>query len=174
MEKRKIRIFGKDAYLLGQDEDGIFQWLEAPSWDCGWYWGFGYIVTLTDNLKPQNSRDISSHFHAENFLSKWSKFMGEKKPLLKIRVFMDKDGWELSELFEQFYFLRKAAENFGRGKCHCADTKIPSWKKEKLAGEINREILPKVMARILEILSPKELSENRVDIEDKLKKRIEA
>ena len=36
-------------YLLGRDEEGINYWLEEPSWDCGWYWGFGYVETYTTN-----------------------------------------------------------------------------------------------------------------------------
>ena len=38
MEKKKSHAFGKDVYLLGTI-NGKMQWLEAPSWNCGWYWG---------------------------------------------------------------------------------------------------------------------------------------
>ena len=48
LNKKKIHVFGKDAYLLGKDDQGIQYWLESPSWDCDWYWGFGYVETYTN------------------------------------------------------------------------------------------------------------------------------
>lgn len=149
MEKRKAKVFGKDHFLLGADKEGTLYWLQAPSWDCGWYWGFGYIETFTNNQNPERSRDIESHQHADKFLSKF--FMN----ILKQRTFTDHEGWELSELFEQYYFLRDCAENFGRGKCHCANTQAPTWKKPELVKEVNENLLPDVMKRIIEILTPK-------------------
>ena len=56
--------------------------------------------------------------------------------------------------FEQFYFLQKAAENFKRGKCHCANTYVTKWDKPELTKEINEEIIPRVTNRIIEILKP--------------------
>ncbi|MCJ7828736.1 MAG: hypothetical protein MUP81_03225 [Dehalococcoidia bacterium] len=152
--KKKTHVFGKDIYLLGTDESGIRYWLESPSWDCNWYWGFGYIETYSNNRSPEHSADISSHQHAENFMSKWFTEWNGSKPILVQQTFDKKEGWELSELFEQFYFLKESAENFGRGKCHCANTIIPLWQKTELAKEINEQIIPKVTARILEILTP--------------------
>jgi len=154
MQKRKERAFSKDVYLLGEDEDGIYYWLESPRWDCEWYWGFGYIETYTKNKSPQASRDISSHQHADNFMSEWFTEWNDSKPRLTQRTFTDKEGWELSELFEQFYFLSKAAANFGRGKCYVANTTIPLWQDKMLADKINKEIIPQVMQRIMDILTP--------------------
>jgi len=154
MKKQKSYAFRKDIYLLGEDVEGQRYWLEAPSWDCDWYWGFGYVETYTNNRSPRNSRDIASHQHADRFMSKWFIEWNGSKPILVKQTFSEKEGWELSELFKQFYFLQKAAENFNRGKCHCAETTIEKWAKPKLAKEINEVILPKVMNRILEILTP--------------------
>lgn len=156
MNKQKIEhVFGKDIYLLGKDEDGINYWLESPSWDCDWYWGFGYIETYRNNENPKSSYDISSHQYAENFMSKWFIEWNGSKPKLKERAFTEKEGWELSELFEQFYFLSEAAANFKNGKCHCSSSKIKLWKKPALTKEINEKLIPIVTKRILEILTPK-------------------
>lgn len=167
-KKRVTSAFGKNQYLLGVDDQGVKYWLSEPSWDCGWYWGFGYVSTFTNNNKPDKSRDSSSHEHID------SSFMGESEyydsklkcfrkgeyihnifdsPRLASVTFSENEGWELSELFKQFYFLREAAENFGRGKCHIADTKIKSWEDKPLAEKINKELIPRVTARIIEILS---------------------
>ena len=83
MLKVKSHAFGKDIYLLGQDEQGINYWLEAPKWDCIWYWGFGYIESFTNNKYPHLSKDISSHQHADKFLSKWFTSWNGSKPILK-------------------------------------------------------------------------------------------
>lgn len=156
LQKEKRRAFKKDIYLLGVDEDGTKYWLEAPSWDCSWYWGFGYIETYTNNKNPEFSRDITSHSHATNFMAEYFTEWNGSVPILTKRTFTNKEGWELCELFEQFYFLKSAAENFGRGKCHVSDTSIKLWKKTELAKEINTKTIPEVTARILEILTPKQ------------------
>ena len=71
MKKQKNHAFGKDIYLLGKDNGDTLYWLEAGSWDCKWYWGFGYVETYTNNNHPSRSRDISSHQHFDSlFLTK--------------------------------------------------------------------------------------------------------
>ena len=87
-------------------------------------------------------------------MSKWFIEWNGSKPILCKTTFSEKEGWELSELFQQFYFLKSAAENFKHGKCHCAETTIEKWAKPELATEINEIILPRVMNRILQILTP--------------------
>jgi hypothetical protein len=154
MNKQKSHAFGKDIYLLGKDEHGNKYWLEEPTWDCNWYWGFGYIETYTNNNNPNKSKDIKSHQHAENFISKWFVEWNGSKPILKEKSFNEKEGWELSELFEQFYFLKKAVEMFGRGKAHISDTTIPLWKDPLKEKEINEKLIPIITTRILEILTP--------------------
>lgn len=169
LPKTKSHAFKKDIYLLGADADGINYWLEAPSWDCGWYWGFGYVETYTNNKNPSISKDINSHEHIESsFMGKSQKYDSTKgcfidgeyihniydSPRLSSKTFTKEEGWELSELFNQFYFLKEAAANFGRGKCHIAETKAPKWENKELSKEINEKHIPAVTARILEILSP--------------------
>jgi len=154
LAKQVSNAFGKDTYLLGKDSDGIKYWLEAPSWDCGWYWGFGYIEVYTTNDNPSKSRDIIIHEHATDFMSKWFTSWNGSKPRLSVTTFSDKEGWELSELFEQFYFMQKAAENFKNGKCNTSTTTAPNWAKPDLAKEINEVHIPAITGRILEILTP--------------------
>ncbi len=149
MKKKQSKAFNKDVYLLGKDEHGVRYWLEAPKWDCGWYWGFGYIETYT-HKSPHLARDINSHEHATDFFPNW--FGGAGK--LVETTFGDTHGWELSELFKQFYFLRDCADNFKRGKCHVACSKIDTWEKPEIVKEVNELILPKVMKRITDILTP--------------------
>jgi len=159
MPKIKSRAFGKDIFLLGQDADGKNYWLESPRWDCNWYWGFGYIETYTNNNNPSAARDIESHSHASKFMSEYFTEWNGSKPILKYRTFTDQEGWELSELFAQFYHLQKQAEFWKRGKMNTANTKVQSWTDEKLAEKINQEMIPAITVRILEILTPKNKAE---------------
>ena len=61
MNKEMDRAFGKQVLLLGI-KDGEKVWLEMPTFDCNWYWGFGYLETYTGS-QPSKSRDILSHTH---------------------------------------------------------------------------------------------------------------
>jgi hypothetical protein len=181
MDKQINKAFGKKIYLLGIDQEGTKYWLEEPKWDCGWYWGFGYIESYTNNDNPSLSRDINSHQHWEGTLQElnipmmlvgykgvsyinWNKEVLERKeyvhnpydnPYLVEKTFNEKEGWELGELFAQFYFLKQAAEMFNRGKAYISNTIIPLWKDDNKVKEINEIIIPNVTKRILEILTPK-------------------
>jgi hypothetical protein len=66
IKKEQNFAFGKDVFLLGQDKEGIKYWLEAPKFDCGWYWGFGYVETYTNNDNPGKAKDINSHQHIDS------------------------------------------------------------------------------------------------------------
>lgn len=154
ISKQKDHAFNKDVFLLGKDARGTKYWLESPSWDCGWYWGFGYIETYQGNREPSNARDIDSHSHATNFLSEYFTSWNGSEPVLTKRTFTEQEGWELCELFQQFYHLKEQAEFYGRGKMNCGNTTIRSWEDKPLAEKINREMIPVVTARIMEILTP--------------------
>ena len=154
MNKQKSHAFGKDVYLLGKDVDGTKYWLEDPKWDCDWYWGFGYIETYKANRKPSQANDIESHQHATDFMSKWFTEWNGSEPILSEHTFSEQEGWELSELFAQFYHLQEQAEFWGRGKMNCANTEIKNWEDKALAKKVNKEMIPVVMDRIIMILNP--------------------
>jgi hypothetical protein len=170
IDKQKSHAFKKDVYLLGKDADGIRYWLEAPSWDCGWYWGFGYVETYQQNRTPSKARDIDSHSHIDSsFMGKVSFYNTDKNawdyteyihnifdcPTFTETTFSEKEGWTLSELFKTFYQLRESADMFGKGGSHittnpCADIIA----NKEWAKHINEVMIPAITAKILEILSP--------------------
>ena len=162
MNKQKDHAFRKDIYLLGIDEEGIRYWLEQATWDCDWYWGFGYVETYTSNKEPSIARDISSHQHID------SSFLGDKNDkkdefchnifdskLLKETTFTEQEGWELSELFQQYYLLRKTAEYYKYGEANIAGTTIPNDLRLDIYDDINKKRMPVIFNRIYEILTPK-------------------
>jgi len=176
LKKKTSFAFRKEIYLLGQDEDGINCWLEEPKWDCGWYWGFGYIITYTNNRNPYLAKDINSHSHFDGFVGTQEEYDHDKgcfvkgeyihniynSPRLAKTVFSEKEGWKLSELFKQFYLLQDMARFCHQGNTNTCivegfnhSENIKGWWET-----INFEMIPKVTNEILKILTPKEKGKN--------------
>ena len=161
IKKEKNHAFGKDLYLLGKDFHNVKYWLEAPSWDCGWYWGFGYIETYTHN-NPSLARDINSHQSiASSFLGRQGNDYIHNlhdSPILLQSTFTDKEGWELSELLKQFYLLSNMASfaHKDRPGCHIASSPVDHGDLSEWYKKINEEMIPRVTAAILAILTPVE------------------
>ena len=160
MKKRKSRAFGKDIFLLGENSDGELVWLEAPSWDWR-YWGFGYIETYTNNRNPETAKDIQSHSHFSGlFGDVGGKYVHNvyDSPGLPKTTFTEKEGWEISELFRQFYLLKDMAKFAGRKRPGCNECESPvdhgdmsDWERR-----INDVMIPKITDCIIRILSPEE------------------
>lgn len=158
IEKKKSHAFKKDVYLLGI-LNGEQIWLEAPSWDCGWYWGFGYIETYT-GTNPATSRDITSHthynslcFNSNNKEYKFIHILEDLKGLEACTLTRD-EQWILSDLMKSFYTLKESAEIFYKGNSHYASSTGVDLKNEDYYNKINKELIPAITARIIELLTP--------------------
>lgn len=168
--KRQSQAFGKNVYLLGKDSEGIKYWLEAPKFECGWYWGFGYVETYQRNSDPQYAKDIDSHSHISGLLGTQERYDFDKSCFVKgeyihnlidnntfeSTTFTEKESWELSELFTQFYILQKMAEFYHTGGAHMSTANIPTWKDQTECDRINQTMIPVITKRIIEILTPVE------------------
>ncbi len=127
--------------LLGE-VDGNNIWLSAPSWDCGWYWGFGYL----------GNRDC--HYHIDG-LDKYKNMFDAIKEHFgeSLTIKDDKKLWTFCELIATFYALKETAEVLGRGGSHyttntCADI----IKNKKEANRINDEVMPAIFHELSELL----------------------
>lgn len=134
MKKRISNAFGKKVYLLGTLKYGDLAWLEAPSWDCSWYWGFGYVEVYTNKKNPSRAKDIEMHTH-------WSCIHDEDEKPFKEMVISDDEYQSLKELFNQWYRLRKIADALHN-------------KDEELYNEHVKVLMPKLHEQILNILTP--------------------
>lgn len=162
MKKRTTTAFGKKIYLLAEDKDGTKYWLEAPSWDCRWYWGFGYIETYTNNEKPAIARDIQSHQHWDGFITGprekggYIHHINENPDFFKTTL-TEKESWEMAELMKSFYTLEEAAAFFGRGGSHITTSPISeSLTNKEITEKINTEYLPAIFKEIDRLLTPDE------------------
>jgi hypothetical protein len=145
--------------LIGVHNDEKI-YLSPPSWDCGWYWGFGYLGNKNchshvDGLKKEGNTNLFDAF---------------KNHFGKSLVVRDSALWTLCELFETFYTLKEAAEVLGRGGSHmssnpCKDVIINVDEVTR----INTVVLPAIFASIYELL---ERSQNNPQTDKQLLKEI--
>ena len=149
---------GEKYYLLGTDHDGKKVWLTEASWDCGWYWGFGYITIFTSNV-PSRSKDIMSHSHwnhsiAWKFHNKSCSHINENKDF-KSTVVDNKESWLLSELMKTFYSLSDIAELYHHGGSFITSNPMAEkLKDQKKHDEINKVILPELFQEVYKLLTP--------------------
>lgn len=146
MQKKEIHAFGKH-YLLGSDKEGIKHYLQKPSWDCDWYWGFGYIHTYTNNNNPEMSRDLNSHYH-------WDSFKEYPHPIHLVKTpFTENEWWKLRELAKTIYTLRETAQLFHLGSAHITNNPLrDEIKNPEIAEHINKVLIPKLWAEMEKIL----------------------
>ena len=171
IKKRTENAFGKKVYLLGIDKDGYGVWLQEPSWDCEWYWGFGYIERYTNKMHPELARDIDSHTHWDSGIvgeheyydtesQTWKKTEYNHhlndNTTLKATTLTDNESWKLAELMKTYYSLRESASVFGKGGSNVSSSEIEQdiVKRVKWATEINEVILPKLFKEIDKLLTP--------------------
>jgi hypothetical protein len=125
-------LLGKIKSDAGTYADGENLWLEKHKWDCGWYWGFGYLG---------NNR---CHFHFDSLLYiKDGK--GDVKycasDLFESTNISDSDWWIIRDLFVQAYALRKAAEVYQYGGHQTKKAGITDLIKNKeRADQINADL----------------------------------
>lgn len=144
-----------DKILLGKHNDENI-YLSAPSWDCGWYWGFGYLGNRNchyhvDGLKKIEKYNFDKKVWQYEFVNLYDGFKKHFGDSFIVKS--DKDIWTLAELFATFYTLKEAAELLGRGGSHYTTNPISELiiNKDEVT-RINEVILPALFDQIHDIL----------------------
>jgi len=154
MNKYVFTWHGKKYFLLGQDKDGIKYYLENANFDCGLYWGIGYIVSFTNNKNPKKSRDIQScsHFDYEVF-NKNKNCFDTFKELFPVNPFSDSEIWSICELMKSAYTARHYSDMLYCGGANittnAAKDKIRNDKEYKRINEIT---IPAIMDELYGIM----------------------
>lgn len=153
-QKKKTRAFNKDIYFLGQDESGTNYFMEAATWDCGWYWGGGYIETYTNNNNPSAARDINSHQHFDSLFINGGKCAFDSfKEFFKVTPFTDSEIWKICELMKSFYIARAYSDMLHTGGAHYttnpAEDSIQNTEEYQ---RINDKVIPAIMTELYKIL----------------------
>ena len=115
-----------DKIYLGNTTEYGRLYLSKHSWDCGWYWGFGYIG---------NSR---LHMHIDSLIN------GEYDVN---KIFDGSTGitqdqwWIIRDLFRQAYALKAAAEVYQYGGHQTTKPGITDCIKNlEMAAQINKDL----------------------------------
>jgi hypothetical protein len=102
-------------------------YLSKHTWDCGWYWGFGYI----GNHKL--------HAHFKLFLEG-----GDTYDLPKVfsnTKLTQNNWWTVLEMFSSAYKLREAADLYNRGGSHISNNLCKAKLQDKeLSDRINKDL----------------------------------
>ena len=154
LDKKIINKFGTH-YLLGEDENGIKYWLEEPTFNCGWYWGLGYIETFTNNRQPTRSVDIRSHEHFDSKFMNYG-YVGGYLNFFKKSVLDRHETYRLFELMECAYTLSKMASMCERGSAWVSkNDRYDAIKDQNWYVEIIQKKLPAVISAICNLLGGK-------------------
>ena len=148
MKKEVCNNLGK-RFLLGIKEE-VKYYLVAPSWDCGWYWGCGYVETYN-----RRKTDIESHQHFDGLFFKTGKNGYDAFLEFFDDITLDKNEvWQLVEMMKTIYVLKETAEVLGRGSSHyttnpCKDIII----NVEEAKRINEVVLPALFEAVEKLLT---------------------
>lgn len=124
--------------------------LSLPTWDCGWYWSFGYLGNQNccyhlDSY--QSEAGFGEHRNIDMFDALKSDY--NLCPSLQ----EDNNLWKFCELSKTAYSLIEVAGIFNRGGSHygpnpcAAALKNPEWVKH-----INEVLLPQIFLEIEKLL----------------------
>lgn len=151
--KKEVKeVFGKKNYLIGE-RNGVKIWLEEASWDCGWYWGFGYIEEYNKRYT-----DINSHTYFSNYFCNSNCIEEFKKDFDKITL-NDSELWKLFEYMKQFYIIREYSDLLCRsGANYTTVNNLQKFDKDnkKEYERINKIVLPNLFKHIENILKETE------------------
>lgn len=131
-----------EQLYLGINPDDERVYLMRPSWDCDWYWGFGYLATKTSHYHL----NTLGHSHLKaNIDAHFRDFI----------ITNDKDRWLFAELVSNVYALRQAAELFGRGGSHltCRSPVRDLLKDDEYVHHINATLIPKTIDCMYQLLA---------------------
>lgn len=150
MEKKVLKKFGKEYFLLGISKEGEKVYLEDASWDCDWYWGFGYIETF-----KRDGSDIESHRHFNDLFLK-NGISDTFKNFFEETTVDEQEMWDLLETMDCFYICREYSDILHRGGANIAS---PGELKGVIKNDaeykrINEEVIPKLIEKVKKILTP--------------------
>ena len=155
MKKMQTIRLRENVYLLGKrKEDGKNVVLVAPSWDCGWYCGFGYIRTY-------ERRDIYDHQHFDDLFFKGNIFDSFKNYFIETTL-NDDEIWQLLGYMKEFYIMKKYAELLQYGNYITSKAKNILCEKNQEANKqeikrINKILLPELFEKIDKLLTESEI-----------------
>ena len=157
--KRVITWHGKKYYYLGV-MDGEPAYLQEATFDCGWYWGIGYVETFTNERQPERSRDISMHTHFDYLMdSQRNQFGGTMnwwdafKNVFRTTLLKDSEIWTVVEIMKSLYTARKYSDMIHRGGSNYTSNPVAETiNNDTEYKRINEKVIPALLDALYKIL----------------------
>lgn len=156
MTANKLAYLGKTK----ASEENI--WLYDFSWDCGWYWGGGYIGNKNMHshfdscfLDTVDSRGF--HFGVTTVPNNNCYIWENLDFFLDNASFTAKEWWRMKDLFKQFYAYREAAECFRHGGNCTSDGRNENEINLDMASKINKHIEDVIIPEIRKLCADKRI-----------------
>ncbi len=160
MQRKVFEWNGKKYFLLGRGTDRENYYLEEAHWDCGWYWGLGYVETFTNRRCPHLSRDISSHQHFDGlFFNGCRRKNGFDafKDFFEETPFERDEIWKILELMKSAYIARTYADMLHiQGAHYTTNPAYECLANDEEYNRINQIVIPSLMKELYKILEGKE------------------
>lgn len=131
--------FGQKKFmLLGVRNDKQKVYMEQASYDCGWYFGFGYLEVL-NHLRT----DTKEHYHFSSFFESDKNAYDSFKESFICSTLTDKEIWVLCDLMKTFYTLKDVSELYYTGNSHYTshDLSLKNEAKYKDALEEQKKVI---------------------------------
>ena len=117
--------------------DGEKVWLAPPSWNCKWFWGYGYI----------ENRNLHTHFDLLD--TNDGLYNAIEKRFNGTFSLQGSNLWTFCELMQTFYSLKEMAEVYIRGSSHYASNPLADiLRNPEEYKRINETLLPKIFIEI--------------------------
>lgn len=150
IKKENTIKFGVERYLLGiRKEDGKKTYLTRATWDCDWYWGFGYVNTF-ETYDTYDHQHFDSLFLKENIFDSFKNYFNST-------TLTNDEIWLLLSYMKEFYTMKKYAELLQHGGY--ITTKAVSILEEKNreankkeVERINKTLIPELLEKIYKLL----------------------
>jgi hypothetical protein len=173
-DKCTIKPLGKDWFFLGYnwdfDENGGRGWpiyLEDFTWECGWYWGGGYVEE--PNRPGGAITDIRAHYHFDGFGfypdcwdgtthipgARCNLYDGFRARISRTPL-SEAEVWRLCDLMKQFYAYKAAAEAFQYGGHMISNGRTEAEIKPDMAAAINRHIEEVIIPEVRKLFDTSE------------------
>lgn len=126
-----------------------------PTWDCGWYWGFGYLERCNPRIG-----DVDFHTHIDHEFGtnkdgrRVNWYEGMQELLDQGDVFVDDhDRWKFLEIVKTIYNLRMTAEVLGLGGSNYDNNPLSDEIYNPIeVRRINEDLIPKLIDEMYKVL----------------------
>ena len=149
----------KKVFFGKRKSDGANIYLSKPQWDCGWYWGFGYLGNRNEHYHLSSYQNVDHYFKLEDGSH---KFISEARNKCIYDCLLEdyelaprikENLWKFCELVKSAYALKEAAEVLGRGGSHlCANPVAEVIKSADEVKRINEVVLPAIFNKLSELI----------------------